>query len=597
MHGGFGRWSTSPHSEYLPWVLLGVLISAVLLLGMVWLGGSIGALAAGAGWNPPPFRLSTLIAMLRSPSQVWPGVSSAMVWVGIVIVTAATSAALVPLGLNTYRWMMQTPGLATTRDLRPFSYKASVRRARQLRPSLGAVRSPAPDQTGMLLGDHQGVEQRGSWEDVILALMAPRSGKTTALAVPLALRAPGAVLITSRKADVYCATAAPRRAVGRLWLFDPQHIAFGEQDWWWDMLALARTVEGARRLAGHFISAAFSASERSNFWSLAAGNVLCALFHAAARADDGRTVQDVLAWLGNPADRTPLDLLHDVGADGLADHLQRTIRGAPETRDGIYETAGQVVACLLDPAITAWVTPDPDKPRFDPDAFVTSKDTLYLFSKKGPGSAAPLSAAFADACFQAGITAAEAAGGRLDPPLLPILDEAANICPIEDLPDLYSFLGSLGLPVVTILQSYRQGVRVWGSPGMDALWSAATIKILGAGLDDADFAEKISRLIGHHRVVEPSVSYSRQGRSLSLSTRLERIYQAADVRALPKGTALLLATGIRAAVITLRPWMMEPYADKLAAAIKREEHLLTQRARRMHGTTTTTGALRSAKDQ
>jgi hypothetical protein len=47
----------------------------------------------------------------------------------------------------------------------------------------------------------------------------------------------------------------------------------------------------------------------------------------------------------------------------------------------------------------------------------------------------------------------------------------------------------------------------------------------------------------------------------------------------PKGTALLLATGIRTAVIRLRPWMGEPYAAKLAAAIKHEEHLLTERAR------------------
>ena len=27
---------------------------------------------------------------------------------------------------------------------------------------------------------------------------------------------------------------------------------------------------------------------------------------------------------------------------------------------------------------------------------------------------------------------------------------------------------------------------------MDALWSAATIKIIGAGIDDADFAETVS---------------------------------------------------------------------------------------------------------
>jgi hypothetical protein len=60
------------------------------------------------------------------------------------------------------------------------------------------------------------------------------------------------------------------------------------------------------------------------------------------------------------------------------------------------------------------------------------------------------------------------AAGRLDPPMVLVLDEAANICRIADLPDLYSHLGSRGMVPVTILQSYQQGVSVWGEPGMAA---------------------------------------------------------------------------------------------------------------------------------
>jgi len=63
-----------------------------------------------------------------------------------------------------------------------------------------------------------------------------------------------------------------------------------------------------------------------------------------------------------------------------------------------------------------------------------------------------------------------------------MLDEAANVCRIDALPDLYSFFGSQGISVTTILQSYKQGVRVWGRDGMDALWSAATVAIAGAAV-------------------------------------------------------------------------------------------------------------------
>lgn len=163
---------------------------------------------------------------------------------------------------------------------------------------------------------------------------------------------------------------------------------------------------------------------------------------------------------------------------------------------------------------------------------------------------------------------------------MPVLDEAANVCRIEDLPDLYSHLGSRGIPAITILQSYRQGVRVWGEAGMDALWSAATGKVLGSGLDDAEFAEKVSRLVGDHKVSETSVSHGSTGRSTSTSRRRERVMEAAEIRALPKGRALLLVTGVKVGMIRLRPWYLEPDAAELAADSKVEIAEIAARASR-----------------
>ena len=180
--------------------------------------------------------------------------------------------------------------------------------------------------------------------------------------------------------------------------------------------------------------------------------------------------------------------------------------------------------------------------------------------------------------MRAGVVAAEHQGGRLDPPMTAVLDEAANVCRISDLPDLYSHFGSRGINVVTLLQSYRQGSRVWGEAGMDALWSAATVKLLGSGLDDADFVDKISRLVGQHDVSTISVSRSKDGTSRSTSYRQEQILPPDKIRALPKGTALLLATGVRPALIRLRPWYKEPNAGPISAAAKAETAAITERA-------------------
>lgn len=203
---------------------------------------------------------------------------------------------------------------------------------------------------------------------------------------------------------------------------------------------------------------------------------------------------------------------------------------------------------------------------------------MYLLSKDGGGGASALIAACADSVMRAATAQAERAGGRLDPPMLAILDEAANVCKISDLPDLYSHLGSRGIIPVTILQSYRQGQKVWGDAGMDAMWSASTIKVIGAGIDDPDFADKLSRLIGDHDVETRSTSTSDSGTSTSISMRQERILPADAIRALAKGTALLFATGMRAAMLDLRPWYQEPGADALSAASARASKAITARA-------------------
>ncbi|MFF2848456.1 type IV secretory system conjugative DNA transfer family protein [Streptomyces sp. NPDC058001] len=566
-------------NDQLPWAIAATAGTGLLMFTVAWSGGTLGAGLAGHGWDTPPFGLSTVARLVsEGPAALWPGVPAGAVYagmLGLLVLIAVPIALTVLLLMNR---AARPKGLAGRRELAAMCPKGIEARARELRPSLDGREQLHPDETGNLLGDldPKGPELRSSYEDVELDLMAPRAGKSTGIAVPRVLRAQGAVLLTSNKSDVYAVTRAEREKAGTVWTFDPQGIAHTPRAMWWDLLGECDTIEAARRLAGHFVASVNDDTAKKDFWISAAQNTLTALFLAAAR--NRAPVTELLAWLADPADRTPVDLLRQAGLVAMAEQLQGTVRGAVETRDGIYETARQTVSCLLDPEILAWVTPDPNLPEFRPDEHVLGHDTLYLLSKDGGGSAAGVIAGLADATMRAGVVAAERMGGRLDPPLTAVLDEAANVCRISDLPDLYSHFGSRGINVVTLLQSYRQGARVWGEVGMDALWSAATVKLLGAGLDDADFVQKISTLVGQHDVRTPSISRSKDGTSRSYSYRQEAVLPPDRIRALPKGTALLLATGVRPALIRLRPWYKEPGADAISAAAKAETAAITARA-------------------
>jgi type IV secretory pathway TraG/TraD family ATPase VirD4 len=363
---------------------------------------------------------------------------------------------------------------------------------------------------------------------------------------------------------------------GQVWLFDPQRVTHQPQAWWWDLLAGLRTVEDAHRLAGHFVLTV-SDEHRRDLWGPAAQDLLAALFLAAASS--GHTLHDVAGWLNEPAVPTPIELLADAGFAAMAASLRGAQNGAVETRDGIYQTARTAAKAMTDPEIMAWVTPPTAGilPVLDLEDFAAGRGTLYLLSKSR-SAAAPLIAALSDTTMRAAERRAERLGGRLDPPLVVVFDEAANICRIADLPDLYSHLGSRHITPVTILQSYEQGITVWGEHGMAALWGAATKKIIGAGVDSPRLARDLAALVGQHDVPVRTISYGDGRASESVTLRRQDILEPAAIRALPPGTALLLATGIKPALMHLTPWYAGPRAAEISAAFNAAQELIRDQA-------------------
>jgi len=566
----------------LPFGILGLCWLPIGLGGVVWLAGGLTSVAAGRGWRTPPFSLDSAKHLASGgPQTLWPGLAPTAVWLiaGLIVAIVATLVAVLVRAVGGSRSVPGDPltTLATLYDVRGLAPDGVASRAEQLRPSLRRATRKAPRpgrENGVLLGvlrsrRGDGAELRASWEDVVLAIMAPRAGKTTALAVPAILNAPGPVVATSNKADLWAATADIRRTEtdDHVWVFDPQHITGTERSWWWNPLRGVTDVEEAHRLAGHFIQEVRAGKDDRDFWTSAALDLLTGLLLAAALS--GRDLAEVYEWLNDPVLSTPAQVLREHDQKAAAASLAGRQHGAPETRDGVYETARTAAQCLRDNNIMSWVTPPSrSMAEFDPAAFIRTRQSLYLLSKDGAGAAAPLVAALTDRVMRDAVRAAELDGGRLDPPMIVVLDEAANVCRIADLPELYSHLGSRGVLPLTILQSYRQGARVWGDHGMDALWSAATCKLLGAGLDDARLVEDVSRLVGDHDVAMRSISRG-DGRSTeSVSLRRQRVLPPEDIRALPKGSALLLATGCRPAMLSLQPWYITERAEAVGAAIR-----------------------------
>ncbi|MGM0723958.1 MAG: type IV secretory system conjugative DNA transfer family protein [Actinomycetota bacterium] len=584
----------------IPWQQL-----AVPLVGFGVLGAGFAAMtccwtaAGAAAESVPGFGGPTLRAMVSAAGTgtldplIGADGSRPVFWSVLAVVLALLLGLVVGVGV----WIGSRKGgrgeprsaMAGHRDTRDMRGRAAQKRAVQLRPSLAGQDRIDNRDLGLCLGRRLGGvgESRllyASEEDVMLMIAGPRSNKTSAQVVPAILSAPGPVIATSNKVDVFTLSIGLRAELGRCFVADPQGIAGVEQSWWWNPLADIKDLADAGYLVAHFSRTvgAGNSNDANPFFTRGAERLLTQLVLAASCSPD-RSLRDVRTWLATQANE-PAGLLEASGFTEVAEGLRGLQEAPAETRGGLFETALTALGALESEAVARLVTPpstwrDPPQgpvEEFDPWRFLVGyqadssgnpvpRDTLYLLTREGAGSGAPVVAALVDHLLRIAAKAATAQGGRLDPPLRPVLDEAANVCPIAGLPDLYSYFGSMSIQVLSFLQSYQQGVAVWGKSGMDKMWSAATIKLVGAGVQDAEFARWISDFIGPLEVPTYSHQYGRGGGSTSTSMREKPVMTVADVGSLDKRHAILLSAGRRPVLLELMPWYREGDAETISA--------------------------------
>ncbi|MDZ8173240.1 TraM recognition domain-containing protein [Microbacterium xanthum] len=553
--GGFGA------ETLMLLVGIGGVVAAIVVLNVaVRLGHQLDGTGAELPSDPFAFTLGVILG--RVP---WPASATWIVAVLLAIVLALVVLAIV--GVVRYRKGRTRVDRASSYMGRGKDVEGLSKRNAQAQAARLGVTASLGVPIGKTLGQ---MPLYGTWEDMHIDIWGPRTGKTTSRAVPAILDAPGGVLVTSNKRDVVDATRDVRAEAGPVWVFDPQGIALENPTWWWNPLSYVTDEVKAAKLADHFASGSRDPGAKTDAYFDPAGqDLLAGLLLAAAL--DVRPITDVYTWLTRPTEEEPIDILRRHGYDLTADQVRGVIIAPEKQRGGIYGTAQQMASCLTNRQVAAWVNPqgDPDlRPQFDPAAFVRDGGTLYSLSKEGRGTAGPLVTALTVAAVEAAEElAAGSAGGRLSVPLLGVLDEAANVCRWRELPNLYSHYGSRGIVLMTILQSWSQGVDVWGESGMRKLWSASNVKVYGGGVSEDAFLESLSKLIGDYDRQASSVSSGRGGRSVNQQLHRERILDVADLAAMPKGRAVVLSSGNRPTLIRTQPWMTGPHAEKVKASI------------------------------
>jgi type IV secretion system protein VirD4 len=396
-------------------------------------------------------------------------------------------------------------------------------------------------------------------EDVTLRAGGPRTGKTGELAGRI-LDAPGAVIATSTRTDLVDLTGPRRKRSGPVFVFNPAGVGDLPSTICFDPLSGCCDPATAKFRAADLI-AGVSAPGRDGgdreFWAGQARRVLASLLHAAALGETG--MRDVLGWVAEPV---------EAGAD-IRRFLRRSVEPAFEadatqflatnerTRSSICSTVMPALGWLTDATAAqaagahtdAHADPAGSGAGFDVAGLLAESGTVFMLGAEDGQTAPLLCALTGHIARQARTIAARQPGGRLDPPLTVVLDEAALVSPVP-LDNWTADMGGRGVTIHIGVQSRAQLRQRWGQDGAAAILNnTATLLIYGGTRDPEDLAAW-STLTGERD--EEVASYDPAGNLTGISHRRVPVLSPAQIAQLPARRVVIIRRGMPAAVGTVR---------------------------------------------
>src|SRR5262249_49703958 len=120
-------------------------------------------------------------------------------------------------------------------------------------------------------------------------------------------------------------------------------------------------------------------------------------------------------------------------------------------------------------------------------------------------------------------------GRPLDPPLLLVLDECANIAPLRELATLASTGAGQGIQLVSVFQDLAQINAVYGRDRAPTIVSNHRAKVILSGVADAQTLDYVSRLLGDEEVKQVASTSDARGRRSNTESVSYRTLAPANV--------------------------------------------------------------------
>lgn len=543
-------------------LLIGAILAVFGLSLLLLVAGTLGALVASgstpsAGLTDMPGIFIGILSSPGDPGAAWPAADRAMMpnaflFYFVLLALIAAIGGIAFVGYKLFKGDFGGFGLGGGNGGGLGQKSTQWARRNDLKSLVIKETTPGRLTLGSVKGTLIATELRHS----VIVMGPTQSGKTTGLAVPAILEWEGPVIATSVKNDLAENTLEWRKRKGEVWVYDPT-AATGLPTSTWSPLDGAREWSGAKKIASWLTSAAKSGAKGlsdGDFWYSAAGKLMAPHLYAAAA--NGYTMADVVRWIDTQEEYEVRALLAAIpGPDGedamrAADaSWQREDRA----RSSIYTTAEVVIEAYSDPTVLQSARSSEIQARRFLDG---GQHTLYVCAPSHEQDRLrPVFTTLLRQIIRAAYDSAPLRPAkRLDPSLLIVLDEAANIAPLDDLDSIASTCSGLGIQLVTVWQDMSQINNRYGDRAQTVV-NNHRAKVVLSGISDTSTLDYVSRLIGNEEVRSTSTTRDAQGSKSTTTSSADKNLAPSDVvRRIKMNEGILIYGALLPARLELRPW-------------------------------------------
>lgn len=227
------------------------------------------------------------------------------------------------------------------------------------------------------------------------------------------------------------------------------------------------------------------------------------------------------------------------------DHKTRWFAGAAlntseQAMASIMSTAMSRLNAFLDSELEQILCFDK---AIDAEKFCSSKCAIFIVLPEENPATYFMVSLLLQQLYREILTVADEQGGALKDRVMFYMDEFGTLPAISSAEMMYSASRSRKLSLVSIIQSYKQLEKNYGSEGADIIKDNCQVTIAGGFAPTSGTADEISKSLGSRTVMTGSVSRSKNDPSQSLQMTERPLMTADELKSMKKGNFIVMKTG------------------------------------------------------